>query len=116
EGLLTPEQELHVYRVVQEALANTARHAGAQHVRVEMTLAAGRLIVSVADDGAGFDRDHPPTHGVGIATMRERAMLMHAELAIASTRGHGTIVRLALPLAADAATDPQPASVATPAR
>jgi PAS domain S-box-containing protein len=116
EGLLTPEQELHVYRVVQEALANAARHAGAERVRVEMTLDAGRLVVSMADDGIGFDPDHPPTHGVGIATMRERAMLMHAELAITSTRGRGTIVRLVLPLAADAVTHPQPSGVATHAR
>ncbi len=122
EGLLTPEQELHVYRVVQEALTNVARHAAAKSVRVSVTRERDRLDVRVRDDGTGFTPDAPPSagegvrspRGVGVATMRERAMLLQGELAIESTPGRGTTVRLVVPLAA-AATSPAGAAAATSA-
>ena len=105
---LTPEQELHVYRVVQEALANVARHAGATSVGVTLTREPGRLVVRVRDDGVGFTTD-APTDGIGVATMRERAMLMQGELAIESAPERGTTVRLVVPLAgADAAANGAP--------
>lgn len=103
EGLLTPEQELHVYRVVQEALANTARHARATAVAIDIgrmvdaTPAIDRLIVTVQDDGVGFDPAEPAP-GIGVATMRERATLLHGNVTITSTPGRGTTVRLAVPL------------------
>ena len=90
EGLLTPEQELHVYRVVQEALANAVRHGRAEHVAVDVARSAEAVVVRIVDDGAGFDGAHPPAHGIGMVTMRERAMLMHGELTVASAPGDGT--------------------------
>jgi PAS domain S-box-containing protein len=97
EALLTPEQELHVYRVVQEALANVARHARATAVSVTLARDGERLAVRVRDDGIGFTVDGP-TDGIGVATMRERATLLQGELAIDSTPGRGTTVRLVVPL------------------
>lgn len=124
---LTPEQELHVYRVVQEALANVARHARATAVDVSLAQEAERLVVRVVDDGVGFAID-APTRGIGIATMRERATLMQGVLAIDSGLGRGTTVQLDVPLggaralanapaalpAGDAAPDATPAPSATP--
>lgn len=101
---LTPEQELHVYRVVQEALANAARHAWATAVTIAMertidpTEGTDRLRVTVRDDGVGFTVGDPAL-GTGLATMRERATLLHATLAIESTPERGTTVRLDVPLA-----------------
>jgi PAS domain S-box-containing protein len=97
DGLLTPEQELHVYRVVQEALANVARHARATAIRVTLTREAERLAVRIRDDGIGFSAA-APTDGIGVATMRERAMLMQGELAIDTAPGRGTSVQLVVPL------------------
>ena len=115
EGCLTPDHELHVYRVVQEALANTARHARARAVSIEITRtsdAAGtgdampavdmsqpteRLVVTVRDDGVGFDPAATTAHGVGLAMIRERAMLLHGSCAIESRPGGGTTVRLTVP-------------------
>jgi PAS domain S-box-containing protein len=116
EGSLTPEQELHVYRIVQEALANAAQHARAESVNVCMSRATGGLVVSVSDDGIGFDPDHPPVHGVGLVTMRERAMLMHGEIAIETAPGRGTTVRLELPLAAERPPEAERAPAVAPAR
>ncbi|HET8754878.1 MAG TPA: histidine kinase [Solirubrobacteraceae bacterium] len=92
---LSPEEELVVYRVAQEALTNAVRHSGAQ--RVSLTLAAdnGAAELTVRDDGGGFD---PATvgDGSGLRGMRERAVLIDAVLDITSTIGAGTTVRLTI--------------------
>ncbi len=104
EGLLSPDDELHVYRVVQEALANATRHARPHSVEVAITRTAEHLHVRVHDDGAGF-RSVEPARGVGLATMRERATLLRATLVIASEAGNGTTVELAVPLASPPSCD-----------
>ncbi len=117
---LTPEQELHVYRVVQEALANIARHACATTVTITLARvvddvpAGDQLIVTIRDDGVGFSPAEPVT-GIGLATMRERATLLHGALAIDSASDRGTTVQLAVPLATrpaypDAARQAMPAA------
>ena len=99
EGVLTPDDELHVYRVVQEALANAARHAQARAVDLTITRTPEHLLVRVHDDGEGFDPATAPADGIGIATMRERAMLLGGSLTVDGTTGRGTSVELAVPLA-----------------
>jgi PAS domain S-box-containing protein len=109
-GLLAPEQELHVYRVVQEALANVAHHAGAQQVTIRLRRRGRHVLVSVRDDGAGFEPAATRgSAGLGLVTMRERAELMHAILEVRSSPGHGTEIRLAVPVAT---TTMRPARVA----
>ena len=107
EGLLTPDQELHVYRIVQETLANAGRHAQARSVGIDITHAADHLLVRVRDDGIGFSPEQPAEQGVGLATMQERAMLLHGTLTIESARGRGTTVQLVLPLAGEPPSDPE---------
>jgi two-component system sensor histidine kinase UhpB len=92
---LTSEQELVVYRIAQESLTNIARHAHAS--RVELMLEdAQDVVLSVRDDGIGLP---PRSDGdlTGIRGMRERALLVGAELAIRSSSGRGTEIRLRLP-------------------
>ncbi|HEY2386794.1 MAG TPA: PAS domain S-box protein [Candidatus Binatia bacterium] len=123
EGVLTPEQELHVYRVVQEALVNVARHARARSVDVALTREAERLVVRVRDDGAGIVEGgatdatgaEASTHGIGLVTMRERATLLQAELSVESADGKGTTVQLVVPLAGADAVPPPPAGDLPPA-
>lgn len=88
--------EVAVFRVVQEALTNVHRHAGAGRVTVEATATGDRLRVEVRDDGAGTV--HPRPGGVGLVSMRERAVELGGSLDTESSRGHGTVVRLQLPL------------------
>jgi signal transduction histidine kinase len=97
EGLLPPDQELHVYRIVQEALANVVRHGAATRVAVATERTPDHLVVTVGDDGLGFDAGAPGGYGVGLPTMRERALLLHGTLSIESRRGRGTTVRLTVP-------------------
>jgi two-component system sensor histidine kinase UhpB len=92
---LSEEAELVVYRVAQEALTNTLRHAEAHHAVLAVARGEdGSLVVSVTDDGRGLNGYHP---GAGIAGMRERALLIGADLSVQSPARGGTEVRLTIP-------------------
>jgi two-component system sensor histidine kinase UhpB len=90
---IDPESQLVLYRVAQEALSNAARHSGAEHVRARLRSDGERVELTVADDGRGFSFDDAEG-GLGIAGMRERALLVGGELAIESRPDTGTTVRL----------------------
>lgn len=94
-----PEVETVVYRVVQEALTNVARHADASRATVVLAADEARLRAEIVDDGSGFD---PPTGrptSLGLAGMVERASLAGGRVEILSTPGAGTTVRLEVPRA-----------------
>ena len=93
---LSDEHALHLYRIVQEALANVARHGCARRVSVRLACHGSHLTATVSDDGIGFDPDTRRANGLGLVTMRERADLIGATLTIRSTRGRGTEVRVAV--------------------
>ncbi|MCW2989372.1 MAG: hypothetical protein JWM24_2310 [Solirubrobacterales bacterium] len=93
---LNDDAQLVVYRVAQEALSNAARHSGASHVAVRLRRLGASVELTVADDGRGFAFDESEG-GLGIAGMRERALLIGGELTIESRPGHGTTVRLTVP-------------------
>jgi two-component system sensor histidine kinase UhpB len=94
---LGDDAQLVVYRVAQEALNNAARHSGAGRVEVRLRRRDdGGVVLTVADDGRGFAFD-AAQRGLGIAGMRERALLVGAELTIESRPGAGTTVRLLVP-------------------
>jgi signal transduction histidine kinase len=95
-GRLDPEVETVVYRLVQEALTNVAKHAQAERVRVEVGLEYDVIRVAVSDDGRGFD-PAADAEGFGLVGMRERVALAHGQLAIESEPGH-TVVRALLPI------------------
>ena len=99
EPPLSDDEQLVVYRVVQEALSNVARHSRAGTVSVTLRAGPGagaRLRVLVADDGCGFD-PRASGAGLGIEGMRERALLTGAVLDVRSAPGTGTTVKLVLP-------------------
>ena len=91
---LNPETELVCYRVAQESLTNIARHAGSQKVWLDLHATAEQLSLRVADDGIGG----VVTDGAGIKGMRERSLLIDADLTITSPSRGGTEVRLTVPL------------------
>ncbi|AHF93268.1 histidine kinase [Opitutaceae bacterium TAV5] len=101
----------HLFRVLQEALANAVTHGRAKHIRVSLRCEAGVFVFSVKDDGRGFDsacqRASRPRYG--LRTMQERAFLTGGELAVESTPGAGTHVTLRIPVKAlTAATEGDP--------
>jgi len=91
---LDDDTQLVVYRVAQEALSNATRHSGAAHIVAKLRRGtADGVELEVADDGRGFAFDESEG-GLGIAGMRERALLIGAKLTIESRPEHGTTVRL----------------------
>jgi two-component system, NarL family, sensor histidine kinase UhpB len=98
---LPSDVQLVVYRVAQEALSNAVRHSGAGSVRVQLKRAPGeggdRIELTVRDDGRGFSFDDA-ARGLGLAGMRERALLVGGEVRVESRPEVGTRVRLSVPL------------------
>lgn len=94
---LSPLAEVQLVRVVQEALANVRKHAGAECVQVVLTSLDDCLSVTVSDDGIGF-KPSTERHQFGLETMRERAESVGGGLTITSSPGEGTQVQLWLPL------------------
>jgi two-component system sensor histidine kinase UhpB len=93
---LEADQEIAVYRVAQEALANIARHADASRVEVDLDTSGAVLELRVRDDGRGFDSTRPGG-GLGLGGMAERARLVGGELSIASQPGYGTELVMRVP-------------------
>jgi len=90
-------EQLVVYRVVQEALSNAARHAHPTRVRVAVTGCNGPQVrVTIADDGGGFDPNRLRDGGSGLAGMRERAMLAGGRLDVRTVPGGGTTIELVI--------------------
>jgi signal transduction histidine kinase len=83
-------------RLMQEALTNARRHAGAKRISVSLRMDGLELIAEVADDGVGFGPETLP--GVGLSSMRERAAVIGCDLEIESEKEWGTRVRLRIPL------------------
>ncbi len=97
-GGLPRDSALCLYRIAQEALRNVVRHAGASSVEVSLIGHDGQVLLTVTDQGKGFDlnggRSHP---GVGLASMEERARLIGAELSVQSHLGKGTTITVFVP-------------------
>ena len=91
---LGADEQIVVYRVVQESLSNVAQHAGAAHVRVALQQGSSGLTASVTDDGCGFEER--PGIGLGLAGMRERAVLVGGSLDVRTRPGGGTSIELHL--------------------
>jgi signal transduction histidine kinase len=98
---LPEEHKTCIYRIVQEALHNSVRHSSASNVRVTVRQQGRRLLLSVEDDGTGFNPQR--ARGLGLLGMQERVSHLGGDFQIDSTPGHGTVLRAVLPLAATAA-------------
>jgi signal transduction histidine kinase len=96
DGILGPERELALYRIVQEALGNVVRHARATRATVAIELQNGHVVVDITDDGRGFDREsvERSTPCLGLFAMQTRALALDGEVEITSTPGSGTHVRV----------------------
>jgi signal transduction histidine kinase len=96
---LADDSALSVYRLVQEALTNVAKYAQAHRVEVDLHALDGRAVVSVTDDGCGFDLNQRNSSGHGLAGMRFRVQSRGGTMTLRSAQGHGTRIEATLPLA-----------------
>ena len=97
---ITDRVAIHVYRVLQEALNNLAKHSGSAQAVVRLEFPAGRLSLEVEDRGAGMpeSRNGSTRRGIGMTAMRERAELLQGTFEVTRPGEGGTLVRLDVPL------------------
>lgn len=104
---LNPEQRRHLFLIFKESLNNIARHAGANHVSMNLSIAHNRLLAEITDDGQGFTPQPAGTAvavlpksrgGNGLGNMQARAVELGGELTIDSTPGKGTRLTLVMPV------------------
>jgi signal transduction histidine kinase len=97
-GRLPEEIETALYRIAQEALTNTAKHASARQVRIVVEQEPGSVQLIVSDDGRGFPCDEPtPIGRLGLSGMQERAALLNGSVRVESSPGLGTRVFVRIP-------------------
>jgi PAS domain S-box-containing protein len=100
---LDPQIEIALYRIAQESLTNIAKHANASHVTLRLALDGSLVVLTVKDDGNGFDpKELPhskrPGHGLGLISMRERAELLGGTWEIQSVPNAGTTIQVTIPV------------------
>ncbi|WP_240702098.1 sensor histidine kinase [Trinickia terrae] len=99
---LSDERATAVFRIVQEALTNVARHADAREVWITLTCTGGDCFLEVRDDGRGFDPVAIRRKSFGLAGMKERVLMLGGEIAIVSAPNLGTSINVRVPMAAPA--------------
>ena len=91
--------EIVVFRVLQEALTNVARHAGAKRVEIRIRRTKGNLELRIADDGRGITREQvTASSSLGLVGMRERAAACNGDIRVRGKQGEGTVVILTIPM------------------
>ncbi len=102
-----PQDEIGLFRIIQEAIINISKHAGAENIFVLLEIRNSQLIIEIEDDGCGFDSnavvlEHDSARGLGLLGMKERASFFGWDFKICSTPGEGTLVNLKIPLTKEA--------------
>jgi signal transduction histidine kinase len=98
DGALNPEQTGHLFHICREALTNVVKHASASHATLRIERGKGILLLTVMDDGVGFDPSQPRGAGQGLRNMEERARRLGGALCVASAPGRGTRITVEVPL------------------
>ena len=110
---LSPDWALTLFRVIQEALSNAARHSGASEAHVSLEGLDAELVLRVADDGIGFVIRGDNGSGLGLVSMRERLQSLDGTLSITSVPGKGTVVEARVPVANESSVESPPDIVAS---
>lgn len=97
DKMIEPEKKLIIFRIVQEALNNIIKHAGAKCISVEVSSLPDKTIITIKDDGKGFEPSIVTTKGIGTQNMQYRAKLINAQFGIQSQPDEGTLIQLILP-------------------
>jgi signal transduction histidine kinase len=114
-GRLAPEIETALYRVVQEALHNVAKHAQAKAVNIQMTRDESSVRLLIEDDGVGITTVvNPQRPTFGLAGMRERISTLRGTLRVSSRKGQGTKLVVIVPITAQGTLSDRPRSIGSP--
>jgi signal transduction histidine kinase len=95
---LSAEARRNIFLTMKEAINNTIKHSGATCVKISLSIASGRLRITIEDDGRGFVLEDLSQHGNGLANMRKRIEEIGGTFAITSQHGKGTAIHLSVPV------------------
>lgn len=101
ENVLSKEKEIHVFRMVQEIVHNTIKHAQAKNLQIGLSQEGGYLLIFSKDDGQGFDIDkiRSTSSGLGLKSLESRSEILNGVLSLESKAGQGTNYFIKIPLA-----------------
>lgn len=83
---------LSVYRIIQELVTNTLKHANATEILIQINTEVNELVIQYEDDGIGFDKDNLKRTGMGLENIKSRVNYMHGNIIIDSSKGEGMSV------------------------
>ena len=94
------EKEIHIFRMIQEIVHNTIKHAGAKHLQIGLSEEAGHLLFLTKDDGKGFDREKEQSRssGLGLKSLESRCEILNGILSLESRPGAGTNYFIKIPV------------------
>ena len=99
DGVELPDKvQINLYRILQEALNNATKHANPTKIEVQISYSEGEVLLSIEDNGTGFDTNEISSEGIGIRSMKTRVGAMSANLDIVSNKGRGTIISVVVPI------------------
>ena len=100
DRLFPKEAEINVYRIVQEAVNNIIKHSDASEAEIRIKKFADKVVISIKDDGRGFDTDNvkPSGSGLGLVGLKERTAMIGGTISINSSLGNGTEIKINLPI------------------
>jgi signal transduction histidine kinase len=96
---IQPEKAIHIFRIIQEIIQNTLKHAKAKQLKISLSQEDGHLLLLIREDGAGFDvkKAKSTSSGLGMKSLEIRTDIMHGTLAIESSPGQGTNYFIKIP-------------------
>ncbi len=100
DNLFQKEEEVNIYRIVQESLSNIIKHAKAEASKVSIKRLADKIIISIKDNGVGFDfpEKYKETNSLGLKTLLERTKFLSGQMKIQSKKGDGTLIEFTFPV------------------
>jgi signal transduction histidine kinase len=100
ECAVPKEKEIHIFRMIQEILHNTIKHAGARNLQIGLSEEQGNLLLFTKDDGKGFDVEKAKTNikGLGLKSLESRVEILNGIFSLESRPGHGTNYFIKIPL------------------
>lgn len=100
DHIFQKEQEVNIYRIVQESLSNIIKHAKAEASKVSIKKLADKIIISIKDNGVGFDfnNKYQETNTLGLKTLLERTKFLSGQMKIQSKKGDGTLIEFTFPI------------------
>ncbi|GEQ85164.1 hypothetical protein ULMS_06720 [Patiriisocius marinistellae] len=100
DNVFTKEQEVNIYRIVQEALSNVVKHAAAEATKLTVTKAMSSVIIAIRDNGSGFDfpEKYQDTKSLGLKTLLERTKSLNGQMKVQSRKENGTLLEFQFPI------------------